>query len=452
MAAMSTAVATPSAPPFSEEAAAAGRLSGRLRTALRHGTDLAVAAAAVPLAGTGLVLDIALVLGWAVVAGLSGAASPLDGAGAVARRALRGAAVLGLVCWVAGGTLAPGHEPAGLIAYTAAAAAGSLLCGLALLPRRGVRREPVRTLVVGTPQEAATLAAELGTRSAGQLQPAGSCTPDELEAVLVDTAPDAVLAVPSPGFAGRQIQRTGWQLEKHRVPLLVSTRLTDVAPARGRLLRAGTLGVLQVEAAPRRGALCWAKEIWERSAALLMLVALLPLLLTVAAAVRLDSPGPALFRQTRVGRNGRPFTMLKFRTMTQDAPDRVDDLRAADEGSGVLFKLRRDPRITGVGGLLRRYSVDELPQLVNVVRGEMSLVGPRPALPEEVAAYDHDPRRRLAVKPGLTGLWQVSGRSDLPWDETVRLDLDYVDNWSLGRDLTILARTVRAVVSHDGAY
>jgi lipopolysaccharide/colanic/teichoic acid biosynthesis glycosyltransferase len=173
-------------------------------------------------------------------------------------------------------------------------------------------------------------------------------------------------------------------------------------------------------------------------------------LLGLMLLVRLDSAGPALFRQVRVGRDGRHFTMLKLRTMRTDA----ESVRAQvdNEVDQVLFKNRQDPRITRIGRILRRYSLDELPQLVNVVRGDMSLVGPRPALPSEVAAYDHDPLRRLVVRPGLTGLWQISGRSDLSWRESVRLDLDYVDNWSLPRDLTIIGRTLHAVLGHRGAY
>jgi lipopolysaccharide/colanic/teichoic acid biosynthesis glycosyltransferase len=144
--------------------------------------------------------------------------------------------------------------------------------------------------------------------------------------------------------------------------------------------------------------------------------------------------------------------MLKFRTMTSSAPDELAGLTERNEADGVLFKMSSDPRCTPIGLLLRRYSVDELPQLWNVVKGQMSLVGPRPALPQEVERYDLDPRRRLVVKPGITGLWQVSGRSDLSWAETVRLDVKYVDNWSLTLDLSILLRTVKAVVSHRGAY
>jgi lipopolysaccharide/colanic/teichoic acid biosynthesis glycosyltransferase len=177
-----------------------------------------------------------------------------------------------------------------------------------------------------------------------------------------------------------------------------------------------------------------------------------PVFLLVAVAIRLADGGPALFRQTRVGLDGRAFTVYKFRTMVLDAEERKAQLAEHNEHAGVLFKIRRDPRITTVGGWLRRWSVDELPQLINVLFGEMSLVGPRPALPEEAALYGDHVRRRLVVKPGLTGLWQVSGRSDLSWDESVRLDLRYVENWSFVLDLQILWKTCSAVVRGDGAY
>ncbi|WP_370514012.1 sugar transferase [Cellulomonas sp. JZ18] len=178
----------------------------------------------------------------------------------------------------------------------------------------------------------------------------------------------------------------------------------------------------------------------------------LPVVLVAAAAVALTSPGPAFFRQTRIGIDGRPFTMWKLRTMRTDAEEQLAALRTADEGAGVLFKMREDPRVTPVGRVLRRFSVDELPQLWNVVRGDMSLVGPRPPLAREVDAYEDQVHRRLAVKPGVTGLWQVSGRSDLDWDESVRLDLRYADNWSVAMDLMILWKTGRAVLRGAGAY
>jgi lipopolysaccharide/colanic/teichoic acid biosynthesis glycosyltransferase len=183
-----------------------------------------------------------------------------------------------------------------------------------------------------------------------------------------------------------------------------------------------------------------------------LLLVLAPLLLLVALSVGATSRGGILFRQERIGRDGQPFVMFKFRTMQAGGHHLRDLFRHHDEGNGVLFKIRNDPRVTPIGRLLRRFSLDELPQLLNVLRGEMSLVGPRPALPEEVAMYSPLVRRRLLVKPGLTGLWQVSGRSDLSWADSVRLDLHYVDNVSLRLNLRILFRTARAVVSARGAY
>jgi lipopolysaccharide/colanic/teichoic acid biosynthesis glycosyltransferase len=178
----------------------------------------------------------------------------------------------------------------------------------------------------------------------------------------------------------------------------------------------------------------------------------LPLLVGIALAVKLGSRGPVLFKQRRVGRGNSTFTMLKFRTMVVDAENRLAALAEQSEGNTVLFKLRVDPRVTKVGTFLRRYSMDELPQLINVLRGEMSLVGPRPPLEQEVAMYAADDTRRMLVKPGLTGLWQVSGRSDLSWDDSVLLDLRYVDNWSMTLDLLILWKTLRAVLKGSGAY
>ncbi len=195
------------------------------------------------------------------------------------------------------------------------------------------------------------------------------------------------------------------------------------------------------------------KGLMDRAVAVVLLVVLAPLMLFIATLVRTTSTGPALFRQRRVGRGGREFTCLKFRTMTADAEARRAELVHLNErADGLLFKIRHDPRITRIGAVLRKYSLDELPQLVNVVAGDMSLVGPRPPLPQEVAAYDDALRRRLLVKPGLTGLWQVSGRSELPWEEAVRLDLSYVDNWSPALDARILLRTVSAVLKGTGAY
>jgi exopolysaccharide biosynthesis polyprenyl glycosylphosphotransferase len=194
------------------------------------------------------------------------------------------------------------------------------------------------------------------------------------------------------------------------------------------------------------------KDGFDKMLGLSALALLAPAFLLVALAIRFSDGGPAFFRQTRVGRDGRAFTVYKFRTMVLGAEDRKAELEAINEKDGLLFKIRNDPRITTVGGWLRRWSVDELPQLINVVRGDMSLVGPRPALPDEAARYGDYVRRRLVVKPGLTGLWQVNGRSDLSWEESVRLDLRYVENWSLVLDLQILWKTCSAVLRGSGAY
>ncbi len=213
------------------------------------------------------------------------------------------------------------------------------------------------------------------------------------------------------------------------------------------------LPLLHVEEPSFSGGRRIVKSLFDRIIALAALLVLAPLLVVIAAAVRLTSAGPALFCQTRVGRNGREFRIYKFRSMRITAEEELAALIAQNEaGDGLLFKIRKDPRITRVGGWLRRLSLDELPQLLNVVKGEMSLVGPRPPLPAEVAQYASDVRRRLLVKPGLTGLWQVSGRSDLSWEESVRLDLHYVENWSLALDVMILWKTAWAVLRSRGAY
>jgi exopolysaccharide biosynthesis polyprenyl glycosylphosphotransferase len=263
---------------------------------------------------------------------------------------------------------------------------------------------------------------------------------------------DAFVVLPGARLAATDVRRLHWALAGAGTELCVGTGLVDVTPDRTRVFASGGLNLVHVAPATLGGPRRVVKDVLERAAATLGLVLVLPLLLLLGVAVRLDSTGPALYRQQRVGKAGRLFTMYKLRSMAQAADSARDVLLGVNEADGVLFKIQHDPRITGVGSWLRRWSLDELPQLWNVVRGDMSLVGPRPALPEEVARYDVDPTRRLVVKPGVTGLWQVSGRSDLTWAESVRLDVRYVDNWSLRLDAQILARTVRAVLGHRGAY
>jgi exopolysaccharide biosynthesis polyprenyl glycosylphosphotransferase len=263
---------------------------------------------------------------------------------------------------------------------------------------------------------------------------------------------DTVVVLTCPEFDGVYLRRLAWQLERDDVDLIVASNLIDVAGARTTIRPVDGLPMLHVEHPTLSGARRVVKAIFDRAGALALLGLLFPVLVGVAVAVRIDSPGPILFRQVRVGRHGREFLMYKFRTMRVDAERRLAELRHLNEQDSVLFKMRDDPRVTRVGWWLRRLSIDELPQLFNVMLGTMSLVGPRPPLPHEVAAYPADARRRLAVRPGMTGLWQVSGRSDLPWEEAVRLDLRYVENWSLTLDLVILLRTLTAVYRGVGAY
>jgi exopolysaccharide biosynthesis polyprenyl glycosylphosphotransferase len=263
---------------------------------------------------------------------------------------------------------------------------------------------------------------------------------------------DAFVLLPGTHLTPSEVRRLHWALAGIGTELYVGTGLLDVSPGRTRLSAPAGLNLVHVASASLRGPRRWIKDGAERLAAGVGLVLLLPALVLFAALVRADSPGPALYRQSRVGRDGRRFTMYKFRSMSCSADVERVGLALVNDADGVLFKVYEDPRVTDVGRWMRRWSVDELPQLWNVVRGDMSLVGPRPALPEEVARYDVDPTRRLAVKPGLTGLWQVSGRSDLSWAESVRLDVRYVENWSLRLDLAILLRTASAVLRHRGAY
>ncbi|MEW2515868.1 sugar transferase [Streptomyces sp. NPDC046870] len=263
---------------------------------------------------------------------------------------------------------------------------------------------------------------------------------------------DLVFVATGPHLSGERLRRLSWSMHDRGCPVVVLPGIVEVARRRVRLTSASGLTLLHISPPLRRGVPALLKAAVDRVGALLLIVLLSPLLLLLALAVRLGSPGPALYRQIRVGQYKTPFPMWKFRTMVVDAESLRNELEAANENDGHMFKMRRDPRVTPVGRVLRRYSLDELPQLFNVLLGHMSLVGPRPPVPEEVVKYDPVEMRRLHVKPGLTGLWQVSGRSDLSWHETVSLDLRYVDNWSPAMDMNVMARTVRAVLNGQGAY
>jgi exopolysaccharide biosynthesis polyprenyl glycosylphosphotransferase len=326
------------------------------------------------------------------------------------------------------------------------------------------------TLLVGPATAVAALHQQLSRQPQYGYRVIGCCLPDlgvrrqEFDGIPVLGGPgdvveivrcyevDTVAVLPSAELEGAALRRLGWQLESTRADLLLAPALSDIAGPRVRVRPVCGLSLLQADRPQLSGWRHLIKASFDRTGAAVCLVLVLPVLLVLAVAVKTRSPGPVLFRQERAGRDGTTFQMLKFRSMQDGADRMVGDLAAQSDGNGVLFKMVQDPRVTPLGRVMRRYSLDELPQLVNVLRGDMSLVGPRPPLPAEVEQYGIDMRRRLTVKPGLTGLWQVSGRSKLSWEDSVRLDVHYVENWSLFLDLMIIWRTFGAVLRGDGAY
>lgn len=275
---------------------------------------------------------------------------------------------------------------------------------------------------------------------------------DDVCTSVVDSGATTVAVTSAEALGHDAMQALSWDLEGLDVDMIVSPGVTDVAGPRVMVRPVAGLPLLHIDKPRYEGANRFRKALVDRVGAALILLVLTPVLVAVAVAIKADSKGPIFYRATRIGLNNAPFSMWKFRSMVQNADALKENLRSLNDGSGVLFKMRDDPRVTKVGAFIRRYSLDELPQLFNVVGGTMSLVGPRPPLPDEVERYDGRVARRMLVKPGMTGLWQVSGRSDLSWEESVRLDLSYVENWSIMQDALILWRTVRAVVAKDGAY
>lgn len=278
-------------------------------------------------------------------------------------------------------------------------------------------------------------------------------SPSDVLAVLDVAEADTVVVTSWSDVDPQELRRLTWDLEGSGVRVLVAPRISEVSAPRLHLRTVGGLTLLDVNEPEFTGVRRVLKTALDYLLTIPGLVLISPVLLVIAIAVRAGSTGPVLFRQVRIGKHGRPFVMHKFRTMYIDAEQRLGGLHHLNENAdGPLFKMRSDPRITPIGRVLRRFSLDELPQLFDVLLGRMSLVGPRPPLPSEVARYEQDTRRRLLVTPGITGLWQVSGRSDLSWEESVRLDLNYVENWFLGLDLSIIARTLSAVLARRGAY
>ncbi|AOT02289.1 sugar transferase [Arthrobacter sp. U41] len=263
---------------------------------------------------------------------------------------------------------------------------------------------------------------------------------------------DAVAVSAGVQLHPQTLRHLGWELAARNVGLIMAPALTDIAGPRIHTQQVAGLPLIHVTTPALDGGQRVAKRLFDVGVSGALIVLASPVLIIIALVLKLTDPGPVLFKQERVGIEGTHFGMLKFRSMVVDAERRLAALENQNEGNGVLFKMKDDPRITPVGRFLRKYSLDELPQLFNIFTGSMSLVGPRPPLPREVAAYEKDVRRRLLVKPGLTGLWQVSGRSNLSWQDSVRLDLYYVENWSLAGDLVIILKTARAVFNSTGAY
>jgi exopolysaccharide biosynthesis polyprenyl glycosylphosphotransferase len=322
------------------------------------------------------------------------------------------------------------------------------------------------TILVGSNAEAQHLAELMDRPSFGfrALGVVSTGTNEHVDTGLPDLGPVADLRdlihevgaecifVASSATSSEDMKHVAKAVRLEGVEVRITATLPEVLSSRLSVQPLGGVTALSLRPVRLSGPQVAAKRVFDLGLSVVGLAVMSPLLLAIAVAVKLTSPGRILYRQRRVGVRGRPFTMLKFRTMRPGAESMIEDLRAARGVENLMFKLRDDPRVTRVGRLLRRFSLDELPQLFNVVRGEMSLVGPRPPLPEEVTRYEDWQFDRLEVPPGITGLWQVSGRSDLTFDDCVRLDLFYIENWSLAYDLYILAKTLPVLVSQRGAY
>jgi exopolysaccharide biosynthesis polyprenyl glycosylphosphotransferase len=329
-----------------------------------------------------------------------------------------------------------------------------------------------RVLLVGSRVSVSAIARDLARSPESGYLVVGACIPgdtigeyltegvpvstnlDQLQTAMEVTRADTVVVTSSDELPPERIRELSWSLEPGRQHLVLAPSLTDVGGPRIHMRPVAGLPLIHVETPRYEGMKRFSKRAFDIVTSGILIMILSPVLLAVAVGVRLTTPGPFIFRQERVGLNGKHFNMLKFRSMVIDAETRLGALSelARAEGNAVMFKMKNDPRVTPIGSFLRRFSLDELPQLFNVLGGSMSLVGPRPPLDSEVAIYEHHVHRRFLVKPGITGLWQVSGRSNLSWEDTVRLDLYYVENWSITGDILILWRTLRAVLAREGAY
>lgn len=332
-----------------------------------------------------------------------------------------------------------------------------------------------RVLVVGSPSAVRDLTSSLARDAGSEYEVVGACVPGPISRTKIDvpgfgaiptfgdesnvvgavtaTNSNAVAVTATERLNGRGIRDLSWELEKLDIDLLVAPGVVDIAGPRLQMRPVAGLPLIHVEKPQYHGAKRFQKRMFDILFSSAVLLFGLPLLIPVALAIKFTSRGPVFYRSERIGLDGNPFEMIKFRTMVDGADKMVDKLAAQNESEGgVLFKIREDPRVTPIGKLLRKYSIDELPQFINVLKRDMSVVGPRPPLANEVKSYDDYAKRRLLVRPGITGLWQVSGRSDLSWEDSVRLDLFYVENWSMIADLLIAVKTVKAVFGHNGAY
>jgi exopolysaccharide biosynthesis polyprenyl glycosylphosphotransferase len=451
------ALRTSDAAAFAVAAGGAGLLAGALR-GHSLGVDVLL----------GLVAVMVAVPAWLWSLRLARAYEPrylFAGSAEIQRVAIAGAAAA-LVA-TAGGWLALDRREAPVVLGALAVGIGLTVAGrwvIRMRVQRANRAGEVRTavLVVGGERESTTLTARIernryhGWQVAAACDVAGPGSPEQVVESVVRAADRAgaslVLLAPGAATALASVAELQRALHAAGRDLALAPPMVEAVGPRVSVGSVCGLPVVRLSPPEFTGPRRVLKDLADRVVAGAAVLVLLPAFVAVGLAVRLTSPGPALYRQKRVGRDGRLFTVLKFRSMYVDADARQADVDTRNEGAGPLFKMKRDPRITRVGRWLRRTSMDELPQLVNVALGDMSLVGPRPALPREVAAYDDLTRRRLLVRPGLTGLWQIHGRSDLSWEETRRLDVRYVENWSLGFDLSILVRTVDAVLRGRGAY
>jgi exopolysaccharide biosynthesis polyprenyl glycosylphosphotransferase len=389
----------------------------------------------------------------------------------VIRAGVRLTVGMALLSYVFKADLARGYLLIVLVLTTALSLLGRFVLRKLLHRARQRGRCMHRVLVLGHAAAVTQMTRQLHRRYHHGLQVVGACLPagqlgDAARGVEVPVfgalgaaansaaaaGADTVMVLSCPELDGAMLRRLAWDLERDDIDLIVSSSLVDTAGDRITVRPVDGLPMMHIEHPRLSGGRRLIKSLFDLAVAATLLLLLGPLFLVIALVIRLDTGGPVFFRQVRVGRGGELFRMYKFRTMHLDAERRLEAMRGQNDHAGVLFKIRDDPRVTRSGRLLRRHSLDELPQLINVLLGEMSLVGPRPPLPSEVEQYPVDMRRRLVVKPGMTGLWQVSGRSDLSWEDSIRLDLRYVENWSLTVDLVILMRTGLVVMRGAGAY